>query len=130
MIERAEKQIILARHARRLLNYIDDSPVVPGDTRRAYDHELEARQILEDAENDLRSWEPHVDPIATSETRTHGTNGSNGVDGVNDADHVSLAESTDGGSEALHAEGAQSVKQIKESRLNTEPNQENEPVSS
>ena len=66
MVERAEKQIILARHARRLLNYVDDSPVVPGDARQAYDHELEARQVLEDAENDLRSWVPTVDPIPTA----------------------------------------------------------------
>ncbi|KAJ5880337.1 Sphingolipid long chain base-responsive protein LSP1 [Penicillium subrubescens] len=66
IIERAEKQIILARHARRLLNYIDDSPVVPGDTRQAYDHEFDARQVLEDAEADLRAWEPTLDPISSS----------------------------------------------------------------
>lgn len=65
-IERAEKQIILARHARRLLNYVDDSPVVPGDARPGYEHELEARQVLEDAETDLRAWEPSVEPIASS----------------------------------------------------------------
>ncbi|KAJ5234244.1 Sphingolipid long chain base-responsive protein LSP1 [Penicillium citrinum] len=65
-IERAEKQIILARHARRLLNYIDDSAVVPGDARPAYDNELQARQVLEDAETDLRAWEPSVEPIASA----------------------------------------------------------------
>lgn len=65
-IERAEKHIILARHARRLLNYIDDSPVVPGDARPSYGHELEARQVLEDAETDLRAWEPSVEPIASA----------------------------------------------------------------
>lgn len=66
VIERAEKQTILARHARRLLNYVDDSPVVPGDARQAYEHEHEARQILEDAENDLRGWEPTVEPIISA----------------------------------------------------------------
>jgi len=66
IIERCEKQIILARHARRLLNFIDDSPVVPGDTRQAYDHEFDARHILEDAEADLRAWGPNLDPISTS----------------------------------------------------------------
>lgn len=92
VIERAEKQIILARHARRLLNYIDDSPVVPGDARQAYDHELEARQVLEDAEADLRAWRSTVEPIAASEPHVNGingihedtesvlTNGANGVD--------------------------------------------------
>ncbi|KAJ5908846.1 hypothetical protein N7495_001528 [Penicillium taxi] len=65
VIERAEKQIILARHARRLISFIDDSPVVPGDSRQAYDHELDARQILEEAETDLRGWEPSISPIAT-----------------------------------------------------------------
>jgi chromosome segregation ATPase len=85
VIERAEKQIILARHARRLLNYIDDEPLVPGDSRHAYDHELEARQVLEDAEADLRAWRPSVEPIASSEAPVNGT----GVSGVHaDSDSV------------------------------------------
>lgn len=134
MIERAEKQIILARHARRLLNYVDDSPVVPGDTRQAYEHELEARQILEDAENDLRSWEPHVSPIATAETRTHVANGANGANGVNGADHVSLVDGTDAGvdgsSEALAAEGSSSVKQLREPQIAGQASQEIEPIAS
>ncbi|EPS32039.1 hypothetical protein PDE_06998 [Penicillium oxalicum 114-2] len=70
VIERAEKQILLARHARRLLTLIDDSPVVPGDTRPAYDSEEAARQVLEDAENDLRSWEPSVEPIDVESVAT------------------------------------------------------------
>lgn len=57
-IERAEKQIILAKHGRRLLELLDDSPVVPGDTRTAYEHGSQARQILNDAEDDLRDWQP------------------------------------------------------------------------
>ncbi|KAJ5670026.1 uncharacterized protein N7477_005389 [Penicillium maclennaniae] len=65
VVERAEKQIILANHARRLLNYIDDTPVVPGDARKAYEHELDARAVLEDAENDLRNWRPSVEPITS-----------------------------------------------------------------
>lgn len=75
VVERAEKQIILANHARRLLNYIDDTPVVPGDARQAYEHELEARQVLEDAENDLRNWQPSLEPIISSadqEVPVHG----------------------------------------------------------
>lgn len=63
VIERAEKQIILARHARQLLNLLDDTPVVPGDPRGAYEHAGEARQILEDAEIELRSWERNVESV-------------------------------------------------------------------
>lgn len=40
--------------------------MVPGDTRQAYDHEYDARQVLEDAETDLRAWEPTVEPISSS----------------------------------------------------------------
>ncbi|KAG7292632.1 hypothetical protein NEMBOFW57_002667 [Staphylotrichum longicolle] len=55
-IERAEKQVILARHGLRLLQLLDDAPVVPGDVRPAYAHASQARQILNDAEDDLREW--------------------------------------------------------------------------
>lgn len=61
-IERAEKQIILAKHGRRLLQLLDDSPVVPGDTRRAYEGTAQARQILNDAEEDLRDWQHEPEP--------------------------------------------------------------------
>jgi len=57
-IERAEKQIILAKHGRRLLELLDDTPVVPGDTRVAYDAGPQARQILNDCEDDLKDWQP------------------------------------------------------------------------
>ncbi|KAF7179538.1 hypothetical protein CNMCM7691_008473 [Aspergillus felis] len=72
VIERGEKQILLARHARRLLNYLDDSPVVPGDSRQPYEHADEAKQILEAAENDLKSWESTVEPIHSSAGETTG----------------------------------------------------------
>ena len=65
-IERAEKQILLARHGRRLLNLLDDTPVVPGDTRPAFEHTHQARQILNDAEEDLREWAPNLEPIPSS----------------------------------------------------------------
>lgn len=62
-IERAEKQIILARHGRRLLNLLDDTPVVPGDTRPQFEHGAQARQVLNDAEEDLRDWRLEVDDV-------------------------------------------------------------------
>lgn len=64
-IERAEKQVILAKHGRRLLALLDDRPMVPGDMRPAYDHAAQARQILNDAEDDLRDWRPEADDFAT-----------------------------------------------------------------
>ena len=65
-IERAEKQIMLARHGRRLLNLLDDTPVVPGDTRPAFDQGAQARQILNDAEEDLREWTANLEPVVSS----------------------------------------------------------------
>lgn len=66
MIERSEKQAILARHARRLLHFIDDSPVVPGDPPQVYKGEPDARQVLEDAEKEMRSWVKTVEPIPSA----------------------------------------------------------------
>ena len=68
VIERAEKQILLARHGRRILNLLDDTPVVPGDTRPAFEHAHQARQVLHDAEEDLREWTPSLEPVPSSAT--------------------------------------------------------------
>jgi len=65
-IERAEKQIILARHGRRLLNLLDDSPVIPGDTRPAYQNSSQARQVLNDAEEDLRDWVAELEDVPSN----------------------------------------------------------------
>lgn len=65
-IERAEKQKLLAQHGRRLLTLLDDTPVVPGDARPAFEHSHQARQVLNDAEEDLREWTPSHEPIPSS----------------------------------------------------------------
>jgi hypothetical protein len=65
-IERAEKQIILAKHARRLLNLVDDTPIVPGDTHPAFAEVEAARQVLNDAESDLQSYRLEVEPITSN----------------------------------------------------------------
>ncbi|KAI1105483.1 putative sphingolipid long chain base-responsive protein [Jackrogersella minutella] len=73
VIERAEKQIILAKHGRRLLELLDDSPVTPGDRRRTYENGPAARQVLNDAEDDLKMWEKNADgyePIVGGEEVT------------------------------------------------------------
>lgn len=66
IIERAEKQIILAQHARRLVNLLDDTPIVPGDAVKPYEQSNAARDILNDAEGDLRAWEPSMYPITSN----------------------------------------------------------------
>ena len=62
-IERAEKQIILARYGRRLLNLLDDTPVVPGDVRQPFANANAARDILNEAETELQSWHANLEPI-------------------------------------------------------------------
>lgn len=58
IIERAEKQILLATQARQLINLLDDTPIVPGEERPAYNGAEPARQTLNDAEEGLRTWQP------------------------------------------------------------------------
>ena len=57
---------MLARHGRRLLNLLDDAPVVPGDNRLPFQHGHQARQILNDAEEDLREWAPDLEPVPSA----------------------------------------------------------------
>lgn len=62
LIERAEKDLILADHGRQILEYLDDTPVVPGDSPAAYTHELRAKQVLLDCEEELKQYRPkHYD---------------------------------------------------------------------
>ena len=63
-IERAEKQILLARHGRRLLSLIDDTPVVPGDVRAPFEYGAQARQVMNDAEDDLKDWQLELDDLS------------------------------------------------------------------
>jgi len=65
-IERAEKQIILAKYGRRLVNLVDDTPVVPGDVRQPFANSVQARNILTDAEAELQSWQPDLEEIQTN----------------------------------------------------------------
>jgi hypothetical protein len=65
-IERSEKQTILAKHARRLINLVDDTPIVPGDVHPPFAGAEESRQVLNDAEDDLRNYQLHVEPITSN----------------------------------------------------------------
>ncbi|KAF8541508.1 Eisosome component PIL1/LSP1, partial [Trichophaea hybrida] len=60
VIERADKQTVLARNGLRMLNLLDDTPVVPGETLPPFEHEREARQILLDAEEELKDWSLNI----------------------------------------------------------------------
>ncbi|KAK6594396.1 Sphingolipid long chain base-responsive protein LSP1 [Botrytis cinerea] len=72
-IERAEKQIILARHGRRLLNLLDDTPIVPGNIRPVFEHTEQARQILNDAEDDLRDWQFDAEEVQSHVQNVEGS---------------------------------------------------------
>lgn len=49
-----------------MLNYLDDSPVVPGDERQSFTHANDARQVLNDAEQEMQSWQPNLEPVQSS----------------------------------------------------------------
>lgn len=65
VVERAEKQAILAKHGRRMLNLLNDTPVIPGNVPEPFDMERDARQILHDAEEDLRVWTLDLEEVTT-----------------------------------------------------------------
>lgn len=56
----------MAKHARRILTMLDDTPVVPGDAHQTYERTEEARQVLNDAEDDLKAWQPSIEPIPSN----------------------------------------------------------------
>ncbi|KAG9254989.1 Eisosome component PIL1-domain-containing protein [Emericellopsis atlantica] len=124
-IERAEKQIILAKHGRRLLNLLDDTPVVPGDTRTEYEYAGEARQVLNDVEDDLRDWRPESQtqqyevatggaaapleethqPRRTEEGASAGQSEAEGAAGQPSATYAELKAAEAGGTTQSAAEG-------------------------
>ncbi|RPA86443.1 hypothetical protein BJ508DRAFT_199798, partial [Ascobolus immersus RN42] len=56
IIEHAEKTAMLARHARKVLNLVDDTPLQIISENVPFAHEKEARNILQEAEDDLKRW--------------------------------------------------------------------------
>lgn len=61
LLERCEKQAIFARHARRILALLDDTPIVPGEEHKPFEGSEQARYILHEAEEELRAWRPDWD---------------------------------------------------------------------
>ena len=92
IIERSEKQSILSRHARRLLELLDDTPVIPGIERAGYDNERAAKGVLIDAEEDLAKWGATQDPYTTSSHLDSNILTSLGNDSVIQSDTHSIGE--------------------------------------
>ena len=46
-----------------MVNLLDDTPIVPGDSRTTFEQSAQARQVLNDAEEDLRDWSPNLDEV-------------------------------------------------------------------
>ncbi|KAK8900935.1 hypothetical protein QC760_010398 [Botrytis cinerea] len=113
-IERAEKQIILARHGRRLLNLLDDTPIVPGNIRPVFEHTEQARQILNDAEDDLRDWQ-----FDAEEVQSHGNLDAGGMrqEGTEHQQVQNVEGSIVGTEDGYRNEGVQS--EIGDSRISS-----------
>ncbi|KAK0618041.1 Eisosome component PIL1-domain-containing protein, partial [Bombardia bombarda] len=115
-IERAEKQTMLARHGLRLLQLLDDTPVVPGDVRPQYQHAGQARQILNDAEDDLREWRPETGAnVGDNATDVGGSTSSNATPvqspRVNNGGGYSGSEGNGGGVSRIAGGGGQGLGQ-------------------
>lgn len=57
-IERAEKEVILAKHGFRLLELLDANTVAPGEPYVPYENGVQAHQVLSDAEANLKEYQP------------------------------------------------------------------------
>lgn len=108
IIERAEKQILLAQQARRLVNLLDDTPTVPGEDRPAYAHAETGREILNDAEASLRGWHSSVEPIQSSAGKL-GTNAMATQSIPDRTEHVSDASRVEAMERAQEQESTASV---------------------
>lgn len=64
---------------------------MPGDAKPEYNHASQARQVLNDAEDDLRDWQPETDNYNTQSTHgAHGTHGTHGTQDTSVADESTV----------------------------------------
>lgn len=103
VIERSEKQALLAHHGRRLLNCIDDTSVVPGDEARAYMHGAEAKRIIEQAEQDIRSWRIQMEPVHVEDSGAQAL--PTGISPTSSGRGAPVTTATD--SQAIESQGAE-----------------------
>lgn len=66
---------------------------MPGDTRGAYQHSSQARQILNDAEDDLRDWRPEPEGFSTPVQSRSPTLGGKGKEPQATEDRMSPVQS-------------------------------------
>ena len=71
VLERSEKQALLARHARRLIELLDDAAVVPGEAHQPFQSFEAAKYILSDAEEELRNWSPSWEEQEEQQQQRH-----------------------------------------------------------
>ena len=71
LLERCEKQALLARHARRVVELLDDTAVVPGDAPPPFQHGEQARLIMAEAEEELKTWTPSWEEHAGAQRHMH-----------------------------------------------------------
>lgn len=86
---------------------LDDTPIVPGETRPAFGQEDELRQILTEAEDELRAWQPTWEDLPVSGTPTTAAGVPASVDnGASHKEHEKVPESASTiEGEGLDAEG-------------------------
>jgi hypothetical protein len=87
---------------------------VPGDTRIAYDAGPQARQILNDAEDDLRDWQPEPDgSIVSAQQNTSPPLSAKGKEPapLDDATSVGTDLRTDASTEPVGSESVPSTAQ-------------------
>jgi hypothetical protein len=72
VLERSEKQALLAKQAQKLIQLLDDSPIVPGQERAPFAKHEEVRDVINEAESELRAWTPSWQSEAAAAS-THDT---------------------------------------------------------
>lgn len=87
---------------------------MPGDVRNSYEHTNQARQILNDAEDDLKDWQPELEDVPS----TAHLNAN-----LMPSSRRPVDDSTTGGSmmgdENLHIGGENSVDAVEGSRISS-----------
>lgn len=95
MLERSEKQALLAKQAQKLVLLLDDSPIVPGQERTPFSQHEDVRDVINEAEAELRAWTPswqHTGSEPTTVAEPSFLNAANGEGKTSDGSH--LAEVT------------------------------------
>lgn len=132
LIERSERNLILADHGRRILEFLDDTPVVPGDAPASYTHEARAKQVLLDCEEELKEYRPKSYDGNLARVAINGLP-ENDVE-YDNADNASIYEGTRSHHQSLTAESgvttsAPLVSSIKDGQFSGEQQSQRAPIA-